>query len=76
MPTKPPAGAAAAAAAPVWIEPRPAGGPAARRGDAFDLWLRRGLRQSHDSVAAEPIPEDLRRLVEGDRAERDRVRRR
>jgi hypothetical protein len=34
---------------------------------AFDLWLQRGLHQMFDSVANEPIPEDLLRLIEEDR---------
>lgn len=34
---------------------------------AFDVWLRRGLHQLYDTVAQEPIPEDLLRLIEGDR---------
>jgi hypothetical protein len=44
-------------------------------GDAFDLWLRRGLHRAFDAVAAEPIPDDLLRLIEEDRGERDRIRR-
>lgn len=58
-----------------------AGGPpgrpvAADQGDPFDLWLQRSLRQSFDSVASEPVPEDLLRMIEEDRAERDRLRQR
>ena len=34
---------------------------------AFDVWLRRGLHQLYDTVAQEPIPEDLLRLIEVDR---------
>ncbi|MBL6457294.1 hypothetical protein JMJ55_18320 [Belnapia sp. T6] len=34
---------------------------------AFDVWLRRGLHQLYDTVAREPIPEDLLRLIEEDR---------
>jgi hypothetical protein len=34
---------------------------------AFDVWLRRGLHQLYDDVAQEPIPEELLRLIEGDR---------
>lgn len=34
---------------------------------AFDLWLQRGLHQLYDSVAKEPLPEDLLRLIEEDR---------
>ncbi len=43
-------------------------------GNAFDLWLRRGLRRAFDAIAAEPVPEDLLRLIEEDRGERDRIR--
>ena len=35
---------------------------------AFDLWLTRGLHQLYDTVAKEPIPEDLLRLIEEDKA--------
>jgi hypothetical protein len=42
--------------------------------DAFDLWLRRTLHEAFDTVTTEPIPEDIRRLIEEDRAERERVR--
>lgn len=35
--------------------------------NAFDLWLRRGLHQLYDTVAKEPIPEDLLRMIEEDR---------
>jgi hypothetical protein len=38
---------------------------------AFDLWLRRGLHQLYDTVAQEPIPEELLRLIEEDRAARE-----
>jgi len=34
---------------------------------AFDLWLRRGLHQLYDTVAKEPIPEELLRMIEEDR---------
>jgi hypothetical protein len=30
---------------------------------AFDVWLNRGLHQLFDSVANEPIPESLLRLI-------------
>lgn len=40
----------------------------AKRGEAaFDLWLQRGLHQLYDSVAREPVPEDLLRLIEENR---------
>lgn len=35
---------------------------------AFDVWLQRGLHQLYDSVAAEPIPAKLLRLIEADKA--------
>ncbi len=34
---------------------------------AFDVWLQRGLHELFDEVAQEPIPENLLRLIEGDR---------
>jgi len=42
--------------------------------DGFDLWLRQSLHTAFDAVAAEPIPEDILRMIEDDRAERERVR--
>lgn len=27
--------------------------------DAFDRWLRRSLRQAHDDIMAEPVPDTL-----------------
>lgn len=36
-------------------------------GDAFEIWLRRGLHAMFDEVAREPIPEELLRLIEADR---------
>ncbi|MDI3307583.1 MAG: hypothetical protein QJR07_10825 [Acetobacteraceae bacterium] len=39
---------------------------------AFDLWLRRGLHQLYDTVAKEPIPEALLRLINEDRASREK----
>jgi hypothetical protein len=55
-------------------------GPLRRRGgkgqadvtDAFDTWLDRQLHQMFDRVAKEPIPEDLLRLIEGDRRKQER----
>jgi hypothetical protein len=35
--------------------------------DPFGLWLQRGLHQLYDSVANEPIPAELLRLIEADR---------
>ncbi|WP_431272567.1 hypothetical protein [Dankookia sp. P2] len=39
--------------------------------NAFDLWLRRGLHQLYDTVANEPIPEALLRMIEEDRKEKE-----
>ena len=50
-----------------WTEEKP---------DPFDLWLRRSLRETFDAIAGEPIPEDLMRMIEEDRAERERLRQR
>ena len=36
--------------------------------DAFDLWLQRQLSQMFDAVADEPLPDDLLRLLRGERA--------
>ncbi len=33
---------------------------------AFDVWLQRGLHKLYDTVANEPIPDDLLRLIEND----------
>jgi hypothetical protein len=48
--------------------PPPDDGPEGGGGSAFDLWLRRGLHQLFDDVAREPVPEELLRLIESDRA--------
>ncbi|HYZ30758.1 MAG TPA: hypothetical protein VE684_00590 [Crenalkalicoccus sp.] len=37
---------------------------------AFELWLQRGLHDLYDSVAREPVPEELLRMIEEDRARR------
>ncbi len=34
----------------------------------FDIWLDRKLHQMYDDVASEPIPEELLKLIEDDRA--------
>ncbi len=44
--------------------------------DAFDLWLRRSLHEAFDPALEEPVPEEVLRLIEEDRAERERIRRR
>ncbi len=38
---------------------------------AFDIWLNRGLHQMFDEVVREPIPEELLKLIEEDRAIED-----
>ena len=38
-----------------------------QQGEAFDLWLQRGLHQMFDDVANEPVPEDILRLIQEDR---------
>lgn len=38
---------------------------------AFDVWLNRGLHQMFDDVVREPIPEELLKLIEEDRAIED-----
>lgn len=38
---------------------------------AFDIWLQRGLHQLYDSVAKEPIPDELLKLIEQDKAGRE-----
>ena len=35
---------------------------------AFDLWLNQGLHQLFDDVANEPIPDELLKLIEDDKA--------
>jgi hypothetical protein len=47
--------------------PKTADKRGAKKPEAFDLWLTRGLHQIYDEVAKEPIPEDLLRLIEEDR---------
>lgn len=44
-----------------------AGKPAKRKVEPFDLWLKQGLHQIYDGVANEPIPDELRKLIEDDR---------
>ena len=40
--------------------------------EAFDIWLQRGLHQLYDSVAKEPIPDDLMKLIQQDRSGRSK----
>jgi len=59
---------------------RPGGGQPPRRAqrgerdspEAFDIWLQRGLHQLYDSVAKEPVPEELLKLIEQDRSGRSK----
>ncbi len=44
--------------------------------DPFDLWLQRSLHGAFDPALEEPVPEEILRLIEEDRAERERIRRR
>jgi len=37
---------------------------------AFDIWLNRGLHELFDDVAKEPIPEELLKLLQGDKLEK------
>ena len=46
-------------------EPRLEGGPSAE-GDLFDLWLQRQLHRCYAAITAEPIPEELLRLIDKD----------
>ena len=40
-----------------------------RGGDAFDLWLQRGLHDLFDDVAKEPVPDELLTLIEAPRGQ-------
>ncbi len=42
--------------------------------DPFYVWLQRGLHGAFDHVAAEPVPEEILKLIEEDKAERERLR--
>ena len=61
--------------APTAGAPKPDDFSMERKPDPFELWLRRGLHKAFDAIAGEPVPEDLLRLIEEDRAERERIRR-
>ena len=47
----------------------PEGTPRRKRktDSAFDQWLQRGLHQMFDDVANEPVPDELRKLIDDDR---------
>jgi Anti-sigma factor NepR len=40
--------------------------------EAFDIWLQQGLHRLYDSVAKEPVPDELLKLIEQDRTERSK----
>jgi hypothetical protein len=61
-----PVGAAAAARAPSTGSEPPSEGGSAGKGDPFDVWLRCRLHRSYGATAAEPIPEELLRLIKDD----------
>ena len=71
-----PAGGGATASKRPRGEPEPENFWTEKETDPFDLWLQRSLRETFDAIAGEPIPEDLLRLIEEDRAERERLRQR
>lgn len=48
-------------------KPQPAGSRDDDADRAFDLWLRNGLHKLYDTVASEPVPDELLRLIEEDR---------
>lgn len=55
------------------MEQEPEAPPAQRAAEgarAFDLWLHRSLHRLYDEVAQEPVPPELRRLIEEDRGRR------
>jgi hypothetical protein len=46
--------------------PASAGQPSAdgwSKGDPFDIWLQRSLQESFAAIVAEPVPDDLLRLL-------------
>lgn len=47
----------------------PAGG---KKSEAFDIWLQQGLHRLYDSVAKEPIPDELLKLIEQDQTDRSK----
>ncbi len=52
------------------VPPPDAAPKASKPEDAFDVWLQRSLHELYDSVTSEPIPAELLRLIEEDRARR------
>lgn len=55
-------------------DPRTAPEPEAPEARAFELWLRHSLQRLHGAVLEEPLPAELLRIIEDDRARRDRRR--
>ena len=49
--------------------------PADGEEDPFELWLRQSLHEVFDPALEEPVPVEVLRLIEEDRAERERIRR-
>jgi hypothetical protein len=43
---------------------------AAEAARAFELWLQQSLHRLYDTVAHEPVPPELRQLIEKDRDQR------
>ncbi len=54
---------------PTLPSPPPPAEPAADA--AFDVWLTRGLHEMFDGIAGEPIPPELLKLIQDDRARAD-----
>jgi len=38
----------------------------------FDMWLQKQLHAMYDEIAAEPLPDDLTKLIERDAAKTDK----
>jgi len=49
--------------------------PGEEEEDPFELWLRQSLHEVFDPALEEPVRGDVLRLIEEDRAERERIRR-
>jgi hypothetical protein len=53
--------------------PAPRGARSGKGNDeAFDVWLQQGLHKLYDSVASEPVPDELLKLIEQDLADRSK----
>lgn len=51
---------------------RRAGPLGGKKAEPFDIWLQQGLHRLYDSIAKEPIPDELLKLIEQDRTDRER----